>query len=85
MEREACRYDLNLIDLSTRLGVNVCNLTTLEEVVALQNRLLYGDAHDLVTDHERRGLNQVILAYKRALEPKESKEPKKQTARSKKR
>ena len=85
IEREACEYDLDLVDLSTRLGVNLCNLTTRKEVETLHKRLLHGDTHDLVTDHERRGLNEVILACKRALEPKESKEPKKRTGRPKKR
>jgi len=85
MEWEACRYDLDLANLSTRLGVNLCNLTTLEEVVALQNRLLYGDAHDLVTEQEGRGLYWVILAYKQALEPKKPKKPKKPTGPPKKR
>jgi hypothetical protein len=77
MEREAYEYDLDLVDLSTRLGVNLCNLTTLEEVVALGNWLLHGNAHDLVTEQERRGLDQVILAYKRSFEPKKPKEPEK--------
>jgi hypothetical protein len=78
IERKACEYDLDLVDLSTRLGVNLCNLTTFEEVEALQGRLLHGDAYGLVTDHERRELNQVILAYKLVFEPKKPKEPEKQ-------
>jgi hypothetical protein len=76
MERAACEYDLDLVDLSTRLGVNLCNLTTRKEVETLHRRL-EGDACVLVSERERQGLNQVILAYKRALEQKESNKLKK--------